>query len=66
MKKRLTILTLIALILVYVIATKSLNPKQKIGSSIEINASDEGIWDIVTNFGAYLDWNTYLTYIQTS
>ena len=41
-----------------------MNPKQKIGSSIEINASDEGIWDIVTNFSAYPDWNTYITYIE--
>lgn len=57
-------LTLIVLILVYVIATKSLNPKLEIEESIEINASDEKIWDIISNFSAYPDWNTYIKYIE--
>ena len=57
-------LTLIALIFVYVIATKSLNPKLEVEKSIEINASDEKIWDIISNFGAYPDWNTYIKYIE--
>ncbi|MCD4743948.1 MAG: SRPBCC domain-containing protein [Desulfobacteraceae bacterium] len=57
-------LTLIALILVYIIATKSLNPKLEIEESIEINAPDEKIWDIISNFGTYPDWNTYIKYIE--
>lgn len=58
------ILTLIALILVYVIVTKLLNPRLEIESSVEIDASDERIWGIVSNFSAYPDWNSYITYIE--
>ena len=58
------ILTLIALIFVYVIVTKLVNPRLEIERSVEIDASDERIWGIVSNLSAYPDWNTYITYVE--
>ena len=32
--------------------------------SILINASDKTVWNILTSFDAYPEWNTYITYIE--
>ncbi len=55
----------IAAVVGYLVLVRSMNlTTEEIEREIEIDASDEEVWDILSDFKAYPEWNPYITYIE--
>ncbi len=52
------------LIVLLTLITHNIMAQKEIKTSIQIEASPETIWQVLTNFKAYPDWNPFITFAE--
>ena len=59
------IIVLFGLLIGFIIIARAMHlTRKEIEVEIEINASDERVWNILSDFVAYPEWNPYIVYIE--